>query len=94
MSQREVTTKGRLAEALRDIGLLQLAVDAERGVFDDYESPMPFPLINLVHRLGEAATPEAAALAERVKDGEFDGTQEEADEWYRREGHALFGGPK
>jgi hypothetical protein len=52
---------------------------------------MAFPLINLVHRLGELATPEAAALAERVKDGEFDGTQEEADAWFEREGRHLFG---
>ena len=85
-------TKLRLAEALRGIGLDSLADEAERGMFDDYESPNPFPLINLVHRLGEAGTPEAAGLADRVRDGDFDGTQEEADLWFEREGRDLFGG--
>jgi len=85
-------TKDRLAAALREIGLSELADEAARGLYDDYESPMPFPLINLVHRLGEAGTPEAKALAGRVKDGDFDGTKEEADAWFEREGKAIFGG--
>lgn len=85
-------TKERLATALRDIGLVALADEAARGMFDDYESPNPFPLINLVHRLGEAGTAEATALADRVRDGEFDGTQEEADLWFEREGREMFGG--
>lgn len=81
-----MSTKERLAAALREIGLTTLAEEAARGVYDDYESPMAFPLINLVHRLGEAGTAEAAVLAQRVKDGDFDGTKEEADAWARREG--------
>jgi hypothetical protein len=88
----ESPTKERLAEALRAIGLNTLADEAARGLYDDYESPSAFPLITLVHRLGEAATPEANALAERVKDGEFDGTQEEADLWFERECREMFGG--
>jgi hypothetical protein len=87
-----MSTKERLAAALREIGLSDLAEEAARGMFDDYESPMVFPLINLVHRLGEAGTPEAKVLAERVKDGDFDGTKEEADLWYEREGRDMFGG--
>jgi hypothetical protein len=85
-SVRALPTKMRLGLALRQIGLDDLAAEAERGMFDDYESPIAFPLINLVHRLGEAATLDAAALAERVKDGEFDGTKEESDAWARKEG--------
>jgi hypothetical protein len=84
-------TKERLAAALRDIGLVTLADEAARGMYDDYESPLVFPLITLVHRLGEAATAEATALAERIKDGDFDGTEEEADLWFEREGRELFG---
>lgn len=87
-----MTTKERLAAALREIGLPTLAADAERGMYDDYESPLPFPLIALVHRLGEAATPAAEALAQRVRDGDFDGTIEESDAWLRREGRSIFGG--
>ncbi len=79
-------TRVRLARALRAIGLDVMAEEAERGVFDDYESPMAFPLTNLVHRLGEAGTPAANVLAERVKDGDFDGTKDESDAWARREG--------
>lgn len=86
------STKERLATALRGIGLPTLADEAARGMYDDYESEMVFPLITLVHRLGEAMTPEANALIERIKDGEFDGTKEEADAWFEREGRGLFGG--
>lgn len=87
-----ISTKERLAAALRGIGLDALADEAARGMFDDYESPNAFPLITLVHRLGEASTPEATALAERVKDGEFDGTKAEADAWWQRQGRHMFGG--
>lgn len=87
-----MSTKDRLAAALREIGLEPLAQEAERGLYDDFESPFAFPLINLVHRLGEEMTTAATALADRVRDGDFDGTEEEADAWYEREGKALLGG--
>lgn len=90
MDDLTMSTKERLAEALREAGLLDLASEAERGLYDDYESPMEFPQMNLVHRLGEAATPEALAVAERVRNGDFDGTTEEAEEWFKREGQDLF----
>lgn len=83
-------TKERLAAALREAGLLDLAAEAERGLYDDYESPMAFPQMNLVHRLGEVGTPEALAIADQVRNGDFDGTTEEAEAWFKREGTDLF----
>lgn len=86
-----MSTKERLSAALRDIGLPTLADEAARGHYDDYESPLAFPLITLVHRLGEQKSAAADQLAERIRNGDFDGTQEEADLWYEREGRQMFG---
>lgn len=84
-------TKERLAAALREAGLEEIAQEAERGLYDDYESPNPLPITSLVHRLGEQRTPAADAIAERAKAGEFDGTKEEADAWARSpDGQAAF----
>ena len=88
-----MATKDRLASALRDIGLTDLAAEAARGQYDDYESPLAFPLMTLVHNLIAIATPEARALADRIIDGDFDGTKEEADAWLAREGR-LFDLPE
>lgn len=84
-------TKERLAEALLQAGLPDLAEEAARGVYDDYESELTFPLMTLVHRLREQISPAADQLIERVKDGDFDATSEEADEWFQREGKDLMG---
>lgn len=86
-----IRTKDRLAAALREAGLEEIAQEAERGLYDDYESPNPMPLHSLVHRLSEQRTPAATAIIERVKAGDFDATKEEADAWARsEEGQATF----
>jgi hypothetical protein len=83
-------TKDRLAEALRAIGLDEMAKTAATGYYDDFESPHPQPIIQLIHDLMRAKTRDARLLAQRVKDGEFDASADEGDIWYAKEGQHLI----
>lgn len=76
-------TKDRLAEALEKAGCHAAAELAARGYYDDYLSPLALPAMQLVKDLSKIDTPEARAIIERVKDGDFDATAEEADAWAR-----------
>lgn len=60
---------------------------AGEGYYSDYDSPLATPCIQLVKDLTDIGLIE---LAERAKNGEFDATKEESDEWYQREGRALL----
>lgn len=71
-------TKDRLARVLEAHGLKKLAARARTGEYDDYESPLTFPKMQLVKDL-EAN--QAHGLARRVEAGEFDNTKQEADEY-------------
>jgi hypothetical protein len=80
-----VKTKERLAAVLREAGLLDMALKAADGAYDDFESDSAMPIRNLVRDLEAAGRPD---LAQRAKLGEWDGTKEEAEAWwaqYRRE---------
>lgn len=81
-------TKERLAEALEQAGLPDLAAKARQGLYDDFESPLAMPkfeLVKLLRMEGEAE------FAERVASGEFDNTKEESDEWMKSpEGQAAL----
>lgn len=59
---------------------------AKMGYYSDYDSPLATPCIQLVEDLGKI---KAHELIELAKNGEFDATIEESDEWYKREGRAL-----
>ena len=90
-------SSAKLAAALRAVGLESIAVDAEADKYHDYKSDIPFPAITLVHRLHAAAltypgmAPAILSLRERVKQGEFDATAEEAQEWAESpEGEETF----
>lgn len=81
-------TKDMLAEALRAVGLTEMADKAATGFYHDYLSPLDLPEMQLVNDLGIAATTthrdnDAAimALRTRVIDGDFDASTEESDEW-------------
>lgn len=81
-------TKERLADALRAEGLNELAARALTGEFDDYESPRATPLVDLYVELQKRGF---VALADRVKNGDFDGTKEEAEAWAASpEGQKVF----
>lgn len=83
-------TKNKLAEALRKIGLNDMAERAATGYYDDYESELAAPCIQLVADLSKSRKQSAQELLKRVKNGEFDATKEERDEWYQNKGRHLL----
>lgn len=83
----ETATKARLAAVLRGRGLDEMAAKAEQGYYDDFESPLVTPIMQLVIDLTVAGHPD---LAQKAKDGEFDGTLEESIAWFEREGKELL----
>lgn len=82
-------TKHRLARVLREAGLESMAVAAEAGYYDDYESESALPITNLVHDLRVAGRED---LARRAMRGEWDGTPEEGQAWFEREGREFLEG--
>jgi hypothetical protein len=94
-------TKDQLAEALRGVGLNDMADKAATGYYHDFLSPLDLPEIVLVNQLNIEAiaqenNPERRhaimALRDRVINGDFDASQEESDDWAASpEGQAAFG---
>ena len=84
-----IPTCEKLAQALHAEGLFAMESKAREGYYDDYRSPLVTPIVQLVTDLRAAGKHE---LAKRAMNGEFDGTREEADEWFAREGHKLIPG--
>ncbi len=80
-------TKERLAQALREAGLTDMAERAARGYYDDYESELDAPCMALVKDLQTAGRTD---MAERAMRGEWDGTKEEGEAWMKREGRDLL----
>ena len=84
-------TKDMLAEALRNIGLDEIADKAAEGFYHDFLSPLALPEMALITTLGAAASkhPDKAdaieTLRRRVIDGDFDASAEESDEWAESE---------
>jgi hypothetical protein len=60
----------RLAQALREEGLMEMELAAREGFYCDFTSPLAAPITRLVRDLQAAGKP---ALAKRAIDGEFDG---------------------
>lgn len=83
-------TKERLAQALASEGLHFLAGQASAGRYDDFESESSTPCHDLVNALRAAGRED---LAQRAMNGEWDGSPEEADEWFQREGKDLLTKP-
>lgn len=80
-------TKERLAAVLGAAGLGELSRRALLGHYDDFESPLATPIMQLVLDLEAVGAHE---LAKRARNGEFDSTKEEAEAWYEREGKDLL----
>ena len=77
-------TKDKLAQELKLVGLTELADKAATGYFDDYLSPLAFPISALMEALhAHRSEPPVQALMKRVRDGEFDGTPEDAENWFK-----------
>ena len=74
-------TKDKLADALMQIGLMNMSLQARGGYYHDFLSPLDTPEIQLMNDLAKVGTPEAMALRQRVINGEFDASKEESEEW-------------
>ena len=76
-----MTTRERLAAALEEAGApKEMAERARGGDYDDFESPRVTPMVDLVKDLRRLGM---EAMARRAMNGEFDGTREEAETWFR-----------
>lgn len=82
-----ISTKERLAQVLHAEGLFEMEKAARAGRYDDYESVSATPIADLVRDLQAAGK---HPLANRAMNGEFDGTKEEAEAWFQREGKNLI----
>ena len=74
-------TKDKLAQALTEAGLHEMAAKAVTGYYHDFLSPLDLPEMQLDADLHAAGTPEARALRRRHHDGEFDALIEEGEQW-------------
>ena len=89
------STKERLAEELRKCASSDparaehfeaMAKKADAGDYDDYESESVTPIGDLVKDLQRIGTRDAMWLRRRAIRGDFDGTNEEAQAWAKRNG--------
>jgi hypothetical protein len=77
----------RLADACRRLGLEHIAQNAEANHYHDFFSDKDSPTVQLVGHLGGAAEMYPGmrvpilSLRQRVMEGEFDSTDEEARAW-------------
>lgn len=84
-------TKDKLAAALREAGLEEMAAKAAEGYYHDFLSPLATPCVQLSNDLAAVGTPAALALRERHHNGEFDASPEESEAWAKGpEGQAAF----
>ncbi len=71
----------KLAAALEEAGLPEMASRTREGYYHDYLSPLAMPCLQLAEDLQQAGTPAALALRQRHLNGEFDATPEEGRDW-------------
>jgi hypothetical protein len=93
-------TSQKLANALRNAGLEELAVRAEADEFHDFLSPHTFPEMMLADLLADAIRDEtllegtrmdAGSIRKRLINGDFDADEDESEEWAASpEGQAVF----
>ena len=82
-----MNSKQKLAQALKEANSPGYLINrALSGYYSDYDSDLETPCVQLVNDLTSLGLIE---LASRAKEGEFDATKEESDEWYEREGKAI-----
>ena len=91
-------TKDLLADALMQLGLMDMSLRARGGYYHDYLSPLDLPETQLVNDLAEASTKftyprrgQILDLRQRVINGDFDASAEESDDWAKsEEGQETF----
>ncbi len=83
-------TKVKLAQDLKAHGAPEKMIAATiDGYYDDYESPLATPIIQLVLDC-EHIGGNLRSIAIKAKNGEYDGTKEESEAWMEREGKAIL----
>jgi hypothetical protein len=70
-------TKDKLANALRDAGLDDLAARAAGGYYHDFLSPLATPAMQLGADLAAVGSKPALDIRKRHLQGEFDATTDE-----------------
>lgn len=84
-------TKDKLADALMQIGLMDMSLKARGGYYHDFLSPLATPGLQLCEDLHRASlkrkdiAPQILALRQRVINGDFDANAEESDQWAKSE---------
>lgn len=82
----------KLAAALREAGLPDMAARAEQGEWNDFFGKHGLPQLALIAELKEVDTSAARIVIDRVCNGDFDAGKEESDEWAASpEGQEAFG---
>lgn len=59
------------------------------GQYNDYLSDSPHPILDLVR---DATTWNLRVIADQARHGTYDGTREESEAWWQREGKDMRGG--
>lgn len=77
----------RAMEATGDPKLADMIQKARAKYYDDFQSELAAPTVQLVEDLLAVGHED---LAERVKQGEFDGTPEESASWFEAEGKDML----
>ncbi len=84
-----VSTKARLAHDLEAAGAPKdMVLRALGGFYDDFDSPLATPMIQLV---ADARAAGLEGIAKAAMHGAYDGTREEGERWYAQKGHHLLG---
>jgi hypothetical protein len=77
----EIPTTERLARDLEEAGAPEEMVQRARdGYYDDFKSPLAMPEVQL---MADAQAANLPSIVDGVRDGRWDSTREEADEWAR-----------
>lgn len=84
----KIPTREKLALALEEAKApLFMIKRAREGIYDDFMSPLPMPISQLVI---DATGAGLRGIADKARNGDFDATKEEADDWYKKEGKDLL----
>lgn len=72
-------TKDKLINDLKDAPAPDWMIrNAEQSLYDNFKSPLNEPILQLIN---DCEAIDLTQLAERAKNGEYDGTKEEANFW-------------
>lgn len=71
----------KLAAALHEAGLKDLAALAEKGYYNEFFGELETPQLTLMQDLVAAGTKAALDIRQRVMNGDFDSGDDESDEW-------------